>query len=1386
MQTTNRATHPTLSHSTNSQDEAHARRADGKLQQRRPGFIQSTPVKKLHRVAGTRIGLSSLALLICVACGDSKADGLFGEPGDAGDSSSVATTETCGIEFDLADVDALGQEDDSDDDCSNGIQFDVQGVSSEVADGTAVQIRIDGEIEAEADVEDGTVTFTDLTFPANGDAAVEILVDDDAECTAELTVTTECASSPTCEVTEPADGQELTADDSTAAEGGAFRTQVLVETNASDGELVVLSTGTDSVAATVDNGQATFDAVLLEPDGDHTLQAECFNDSASGVSDSIGVSVDSVGPVLDTDNISPVEGEHFGLDDDLDPDTDELEFPVCVAVESADAIDLDGDEADNICVSIGDQEPVCGASTSGGAEDGADGGCVSVECPGNATFTLTIEVSDASGNVTTYEVDNVSCASELPVVQIVNLADASQDPDEISLRLLAASMPDTQLKDADADTAGAQTDVVACTNATEGTARLLVGATGSELVERATLDVLEVDADGECPADLPTVVRFEAVTLSESAENADGTLLTMTQLQVEVTDQNQAANVSGAVNLWVDSAEPFVGLTSPVRSALCDQVIDSDTDVTQVLFFSSTAFPAELVVNVENDGTVGDDVTATSQNDLVSIVLPIGSNTLRASTTEPSGNVGSLEDCDVVVGDPPLVTWDVPSTEMSVLNANDSSASATSLQDADGNTTGWQGVLQVTITNLQAGDVDSGSIQFQVDDQDFGDAIALSAGTGDATTRTVTLDTATVDGGIPDGSSVTLRAVVTGTLEENSGVLRDLLVDTSSPTGPVNVTVAIGPNEDDRRRTRFALTMNAGGDGDAGDEAVEAYDIAYSSSPITTQAEFDAALDNTSALIIDGGTRVTGGGVTPGDEVQQFVDNLRIEQTYYFAVQAIDSAGNQGPVVAADSEDDLAPAIRARFNAVVLTSPSSEAEFGRTMDGSTDLTGDGLSELVVGSSFGNAVYIYEGTTDGYSGVPLVTITGLGSGTGFGSSVAVVGDINADTPEDPTAQGIANSQDIVITASEDFSGPNGTRGRAYVFFGRNWGDPANQNISVAAGGFDATIDGNTFEADLAGIRGVARLGDYNGDGADDFVVLAPGYTSQMRGLDPSFEGAAFVVLGSTDLGVFESLVVPDAVGVSAIGVLGAISGGALGSAELGDIPALGVSSLFGSGSSGLILGEPSQGNLYAIQNDSLTPFLTTDSASGVFDGGGFTGEYGISLSTGNVVSAASTASGTGLVNVFRASAAEPLPAAAVTLTDSTSSGRFGQVLVGNGFSGRPGAYSTTFLGDPQIEDPDLVVASPTSAAGAPVLYFISGSNLLTLSGSVDLATGVSDTTFDLSSVDGVPDTWAGSLGKGIRDANGDGFGDIAISEFSPANLFLAPDTTPIDGQVIVLY
>ncbi len=157
-----------------------------------------------------------------------------------------------------------------------------------------------------------------------------------------------------------------------------------------------------------------------------------------------------------------------------------------------------------------------------------------------------------------------------------------------------------------------------------------------------------------------------------------------------------------------------------------------------------------------------------------------------------------------------------------------------------------------------------------------------------------------------------------------------------------------------------------------------------------------------------------------------------------------------------------------------------------------DLDGDGFGDLAVGLP-GNAsgrgiVRLVRGGPDGLAAVAptQATLSGDTAGAAFGSSIAFLGDVDAD-----------GFGDLAVGAPEH-TNPGVAEGRVYVFLGR-------------AGGFDLTRTW-TMETIVPGQRFGARVaaaGDFDGGGRSDLWVASapatgPATISLYRGKDQSLE------------------------------------------------------------------------------------------------------------------------------------------------------------------------------------------------------------------------------------------------------------------------------------------
>jgi len=179
---------------------------------------------------------------------------------------------------------------------------------------------------------------------------------------------------------------------------------------------------------------------------------------------------------------------------------------------------------------------------------------------------------------------------------------------------------------------------------------------------------------------------------------------------------------------------------------------------------------------------------------------------------------------------------------------------------------------------------------------------------------------------------------------------------------------------------------------------------------------------------------------------------------------------------------DVTPALR-------VEADHSDALFGATVMTAGDVNGDGFSEFIAGApyyrkdSFIGLVRVYNGAGEGASPVARLLTFGPSPGSSAGKSVSSAGDLNGD-----------GFGDYV------FGMPNYSNGQT--------GEGA---ARVVYGFVDDAVNGPLLESDqaFAGFgTSVACAGDVNGDGYDDLIVGAPGYTNGQAS-----EGRAFVYHGT---------------------------------------------------------------------------------------------------------------------------------------------------------------------------------------------------------------------------------------------------------------------------------
>lgn len=563
------------------------------------------------------------------------------------------------------------------------------------------------------------------------------------------------------------------------------------------------------------------------------------------------------------------------------------------------------------------------------------------------------------------------------------------------------------------------------------------------------------------------------------------------------------------------------------------------------------------------------------------------------------------------------------------------------------------------------------------------------------------------DGNVLDGSDANAGDASDGNPFEHP--IAEVGVDGSAPA-PMNLTATVLA----RRQTSFRLAWIAPA---SGGQPVSGYVVRVATVPITA-ANFDAVGTTTMDVLY------TKTPAQPGAADGIDIPDLTIENDYYFAVAAIDSSNARGPIAATTT------AARATFNTTVLTGANGATEaFGLQFDAG-DADRNGISDLLVGVSAGKHAYLYLNHMNAPAAAASVTFTGDATTTAsFGRGVAFIGDIDDDGFED-------------LAVSD-----RGTSAHVYIYKGRQvWpatlaNTDANYVITV-----DATYDNSIFGATMA------RLGDFNGDGVDDFAIGA----TQFGGA--ALPGRAVIVLGKVG---FASFALPNAANTIVIDGDPAVTTPMFG------YRVIGLGHFYAGTGTTLVVSAPgnttsaagNEGRLYAFHGQTgSSGAISSATANHTLVGPAGNNRIGAalanlgtminalpSLGSGNPVDRVTTPNGSSVV--FSGSSATGPFAAKVVVYQATA-GLSGQAIIGGGMSGRDEVFS--LIGD---ATPDLVMLSRDS----PSFQIVDGRTVRTAASPID-------TNMKASVTVALPGDWTTTgeaQGTLIPDLDGDGYPDFAI-------------------------
>jgi hypothetical protein len=171
---------------------------------------------------------------------------------------------------------------------------------------------------------------------------------------------------------------------------------------------------------------------------------------------------------------------------------------------------------------------------------------------------------------------------------------------------------------------------------------------------------------------------------------------------------------------------------------------------------------------------------------------------------------------------------------------------------------------------------------------------------------------------------------------------------------------------------------------------------------------------------------------------------------------------------------------------LILEGPAEGSQFGTALASAGDVNGDGFSDVIVGTvvsetvgspSIGSA-YVYLGSVDALSAVPDKILLGTTAGFYGTTTLAGIGDVNAD-----------GFSDVMVGRSEVTATP-----QVFVFYGSATGIPQQHAATI------------TLQEDNTALGGaMAGLGDVNGDGYGDVLIASLH--------NPSGTGSAHLYLGS---------------------------------------------------------------------------------------------------------------------------------------------------------------------------------------------------------------------------------------------------------------------------------
>ena len=386
----------------------------------------------------------------------------------------------------------------------------------------------------------------------------------------------------------------------------------------------------------------------------------------------------------------------------------------------------------------------------------------------------------------------------------------------------------------------------------------------------------------------------------------------------------------------------------------------------------------------------------------------------------------------------------------------------------------------------------------------------------------------------------------------------------------------------------------------------------------------------------------------------------------------------------------------------------------------------------------------------------------------GRPVAPVGDVNGD-----------GYDDIIIGAYRADLTPNGNQGKAYVLFGGPGIGATGVFPLASVNGTNGFVINGIDAGDDCG-RGLAGVGDVNGDGIDDILIGA-------RSADPNGQNAAgecYVVFGKVGLGASGSLNLSTLNGTNGFVINGKFPGDQVGEAlsSAGDFNGDGIDDILIGAAPADPSGRVSAGECYLVYGrvglgaSGVLNLSTLDGTTGfVMQGVDAGDDTGFSVSSagdfngdgnGDIVIGAPDATPGTLANagaayvVYGGASAAPSGVFTLSFIGSGTGCKIGGAAVNDSCG-----ESVSCAGDVNGDGFDDIVigsplADPNGLSTSGEAYIVFGGPGVGASGLVSLSTLSASAGYRCRS--GASDDRLGHWVSGGRDFNDDGYSDVVMS------------------------